>query len=86
MRHRVTFFATASAAMAFATAAVAQSTIPNIRPVQIAPATPPKVAVIIPRIEQARDIVQIAPVVAPPALRDTLAVPSLRSRVERTSE
>ena len=73
MRHFVVLCASASAAALFSSSATAQTSAQIIRPVRIVP-TSPKLAVVIPAVEQPRDLVQIAPVVAPPSLPQTLIV------------
>lgn len=73
MRQLLLHTTAASAAVIASSAAHAQTGAAIAR-VSAAPTVSPKLAVVIPRIEQAADAAQIAPVVAPPALPDTLLV------------
>ena len=66
--------AAVSAAVLLASAADAQVAITG--PVRTQTAVPAKLGVVVPHVEQAAEKVQIAPLVAPPALRNTLVVQS----------
>jgi len=76
MRHLALLCATASAAILVPVNAQAQSTDQDARVARVAPALSPKAAVVIPQVERPAEVVQIAPVVAPPRLRGTLLVQS----------
>lgn len=72
MRHFALQCTASSAAMLLASAANAQSATPVMRAVQIAPTAAQKLAVVVPRIEQASDVVRITQAGAAPTLPGTV--------------
>ncbi len=76
MRQFLMSGAAASAAMLISPAVEAQSTAPALERARVQPTMAPRPGVVVPHIERAAERVQIAPAVAPPALRSTIVVQS----------
>jgi hypothetical protein len=76
MRQALLNCVAASAIIAISSAAHAQSAAPVSRQLRAQALASPKLAVVVPRVEQAADQVQIVPMVAAPSLPKTLVVQS----------
>ncbi len=76
MRHLALLCTAASVAIIIPSTAQAQSGPAASRAARVGPAAMQKLAVVVPAAERQADIVQIAPVVAAPAIRDTVVVQS----------
>jgi len=63
-------------AVLLASTANAQSTAPMVRAIKAAPTAAQKLVVVVPNMEQAADVAQIAPAAAAPALPDTILLQS----------
>jgi len=63
-------------AVLLASTANAQSTAPMVRAIKAAPTAAQRLAVVVPNMEQAADVAQIAPAAAAPALPDTILLQS----------